>query len=118
MRTLLLSITVLFWTCVAAAATKAGEATVNMGSTTTISLASTYQSTLRYSTISTYRWSTTSPNISITSQSAYSCTIKGLSSGTAQVDYFCSYYIDGYYRTMDFYYTVTIKSGILYLKRQ
>lgn len=112
MRTLLLSITLLFLACIKTSASiKAGEATVNMGSTTTISLASTYQSTLRYSTISTYRWSTTSPNISITSQSAYSCTIKGVSSGTAQVDYFCSYYIDGYYRTMDFYYTVTIKSG-------
>lgn len=112
MRTLLLSITVLFWTCLEAAASiKAGEATVDMGGTTTISLASTYQSTLRSSTISTFRWSTTSPNITITSQTAYSCTIKGQSTGTAQVDYYCSYYINGYYRTMDFYYTVTIKSG-------
>lgn len=93
------------------AAAKAGEATVNVNATTTISLASTYQTTLKRSTISTYRWSTTSSNVNITSQSAYSCTVKGVSAGTAQVDYYCSYWIDGYYRTMDFYYTVTIKSG-------
>lgn len=93
------------------AAIKAGEATVNMGSTATISLATTYQTTLRSSTIQTYRWSTTSTNVSITSQSAYSCTIKGLNAGTAQVNYYCSYLINGYYRTMDFYYTVTINSG-------
>lgn len=97
------------------AAIKAGDAEVDVNSTTTISLASTYQTTLRNSSISTYRWSTTSPNLSITSQSAYSCTIKGLSAGTAQVDYYCSYYINGYYRTMDFYYTVTVKSGIVNL---
>jgi len=95
----------------ASAAIKAGEATVNVGSTSTISLATTYQTTLRSSTIQTYRWSTTSANVSITSQSAYSCTIKGLSVGTAQVNYYCSYVINGYYRTMDFYYTVTINSG-------
>ena len=97
------------------AAIKAGDATVEINSTTTISLASTYQTTLRNSSISTYRWSTTSPNLNITSQSAYSCTIKGLSAGTAQVDYFCGYYINGYYRTMDFYYTVTVKSGVVNL---
>ena len=97
------------------AAIKAGEATVDVGSTATVSLATTYQTTLRNSTIQTYRWSTTSTSLSIISQSAYSCTIKGLSTGTAQVDYYCSYWIDGYYRTMDFYYTVTIKSGTVSL---
>lgn len=91
------------------AAIKAGDEEVNVNSTTTISLAATYQTTLKRSTNVTYRWSTTSTNLSITSQSAYSCNVKGLSAGTAQVDYHCSYYIDGYYRTMDFYYTVTVK---------
>ena len=94
-----------------AAAIKAGDAEVNVNSTTTISLAATYQTTLKRSTNVTYRWSTTSTNLSVTSQSAYSCTVKGLSAGTAQVDYHCSYFIDGYYRTMDFYYTVTVKGG-------
>ena len=93
------------------AATKAGEATVKVGSTTTISLATTYQTTLRNSTGISARWSTSSSNVSITSQTNTSCTIKGVTAGTAQVNYYCSYYIDGYYRTMDFYYTVMIESS-------
>ena len=93
------------------ASAKAGEATVQVGSTTTISLASTYQNTLRQSTGISARWSTSSSNVSITSQTNTSCTIKGVTAGTAQVNYYCSYYIDGYYRTMDFYYTVTISGG-------
>ena len=93
------------------AAAKAGDATVDVNGTTTISLASAYQNTLKNSTVSTYKWSTTSDKVKITSQSAYSCTIKGVSNGTAQVDYYCSYWIDGNYRTMDFYYTVTINGG-------
>lgn len=93
------------------AATKAGDATVKVGNTTTISLATTYQTTLRNSTGISARWSTSSSNVSITSQTNTSCTIKGVTAGTAQVNYYCSYYIDGYYRTMDFYYTVTIESN-------
>ncbi len=93
------------------ASAKAGEATVQVGSTTTISLATTYQNTLRQSTGISARWSTSSSNVSITSQTNTSCTIKGVTAGSAQVNYYCSYYIDGYYRTMDFYYTVTISGG-------
>lgn len=93
------------------ASAKAGEATVKVGSTTTISLATTYQTTLRNSTGISARWSTSSSNVSITSQTNTSCTIKGVTAGTAQVNYYCSYYIDGYYRTMDFYYTVTIETN-------
>ena len=109
-RRLLASLLILVVVCFkSSAAIKAGDVSLDVNSTTTISLASAYQSTLKRSTISTYRWSTTSSNVSIISQSAYSCTIKALSAGTAQVDYFCSYWFDGYYRTMEFYYKVTIK---------
>ena len=94
------------------ASAKAGEATVKVGATTTISLATTYQTTLRNSTGISARWSTSSSNVSITSQTNTSCTIKGVTAGSAQVNYYCSYYIDGYYRTMDFYYTVTIESNV------
>lgn len=94
------------------ASIKAGDATVKVGSTTTISLATTYQTTLNRSTGISARWSTSSSNVTITSQTNKSCTIKGVTAGTAQVNYYCSYYIDGYYRTMDFYYTVTIESGV------
>jgi uncharacterized protein YjdB len=93
------------------AAAKAGEATVKVNATTTVSLATTYQTTLRNSTGISARWSTSSSNISITSQTNTSATIKGVSAGTAQLNYYCSYYINGYYRTMDFYYTITIESS-------
>lgn len=93
------------------ASAKAGEATVNVGATTTITLATAYQTTLRNSTGISARWSTNSSNINITSQTNTSCTIKGIAIGTAQVNYYCSYYINGYYRTMDFYYTVTISGS-------
>ena len=93
------------------ASAKAGEATVAVGSTTTISLATTYQTTLRKATSVSASWSTSNSNVSITSRTNTSCTIKGVTAGTAQVNYYCSYYIDGYYRTMDFYYTVTISGS-------
>lgn len=111
-NSLIVCLTLLVTVCVDAhAATKAGDASVNVGSTTTISLATTYQNTLKQSTGVSARWSTSSSNVTITSQSAYSCTIKGVSAGTAQVNYYCSYTLNGYYRTMDFYYTVTISGG-------
>ena len=93
------------------ASAKAGEAVVKVGATATISLASAYQNTLLRATNVTATWSTSSTNIGITSRTNTSCTIKGVTAGTAQVNYYCSYYIDGYYRTMDFYYTVTIESS-------
>ena len=93
------------------ASAKAGEAVVKVDATATISLASAYQNTLLRATNVTATWSTSSTNISITSRTNTSCTIKGVTAGTAQVNYYCSYYIDGYYRTMDFYYTVTIESS-------
>lgn len=116
MKRLRFSLTILLVLLVAVctrmhAAAKAGEATVQVGSTTTISLATTYQTTLNRSTGISARWSTSSSNVTITSQTNKSCTIKGVTAGTAQVNYYCSYYIDGYYRTMDFYYTVTISSS-------
>ena len=38
-------------------------------------------------------------------------------SSTAKVYYKCSYYIDGFYRTMNFYWDVTVKSNIVYVTR-
>ena len=93
------------------AAAKAGSATVKVSETTTVSLAATYQRTLSKSTNITFRWSTTSSNITITSQTRNSATIRGVAAGSAQLNYHCSYFIDGYYRTMDFYYDITIGSN-------
>lgn len=96
---------------------KDGEATVIQGSTTTISIGAAYQSTLNRATGINYTWTAGSSAISIQSKTNKTCTIKGNTPGTAKLNYHCSYYIDGYYRTMDFYYDITIKSNTISVTR-
>lgn len=97
---------------------KDGEATVIQGSTTTVSISNAYQNTLNYyATGISYTWTASSSAITIQSKTKTSCTIKGNTAGTARLNYHCSYFIDGYYRTMDFYYDITIKSNIVSVTR-
>lgn len=96
---------------------KDGEATVIQGSTTTVSIGAAYQSTLNRATGINYTWTAGSSAISIQSKTNKTCTIKGNTPGTAKLNYHCSYYIDGYYRTMDFYYDITIKSNTISVTR-
>lgn len=96
---------------------KDGEATVIQGSTTTVSIGAAYQSTLNRATGINYTWTVGSSAISIQSKTNKTCTIKGNTPGTARLNYHCSYYIDGYYRTMDFYYDITIKSNTISVTR-
>lgn len=100
----------------ASASAKAGEATVNVGETASITLADVYQRTLRKSTGISYRWTSSTTDISVTSSTMFSATIKGNAATTSgKVYYYCSYYIDGFYRTMDFYYEVVVKNSIVYV---
>ena len=103
----------------ALASAKAGEATVYTGSTTTISLAATYQNTLKKATGVTYRWySENTSLVSVTSSTRNYATIKGISpTSSCRVYFYCSYFIDGFYRTMDFYYTITVKSSTVSVTR-
>lgn len=96
---------------------KDGEATVIQGSTTTVAIGSAYQSTLNRATGINYTWTASSSAISIQSRTNKNCTIKGNTAGTAKLNYHCSYYIDGSYRTMDFYYDITIKSNTIEVSR-
>lgn len=96
---------------------KDGEATVIQGSTTTVSIGAAYQSTLNRATGINYTWTAGSSAISIQSKTNKTCTIKGNTPGTAKLNYHCSYYIDDYYRTMDFYYDITIKSNTISVTR-
>lgn len=95
------------------ASAKAGEASVYEGRTVTVSLADAYKRTLMRSTGVTYRWySENSSYATVTSSTCYNATIKGVSATSSCKIYFqCSYFIDGYYRTMDFYYTITVLSS-------
>lgn len=94
------------------ASAKAGEASVYEGSTVTIKLADAYERTLRKSTGVTYQWySENSSYATVTSSTRYNATVKGVKATSSCKVYFkCSYFIDGFYRTMDFYYTITVKS--------
>ena len=94
------------------ASAKAGEASVYEGSTVTIKLADAYERTLRKSTGVTYQWySENNSYATVTSSTRYNATVKGVKATSSCKVYFkCSYFIDGFYRTMDFYYTVTVKS--------
>lgn len=94
------------------ASAKAGEASVYEGSTVTIALADTYKRTLIQSTGVTYQWySENNSYVTVTSSTRYNATVKGIKTTSSCKVYFkCSYFIDGFYRTMDFYYTITVKS--------
>lgn len=95
----------------ASASAKAGEATVFEGSTVTIALADAYKRTLMQSTGVTYQWySESNSYATVTSSTRYNATVKGIKATSSCKVYFkCSYFIDGFYRTMDFYYVITVK---------
>lgn len=92
------------------ASAKAGEASVYEGSTVTIKLADAYERTLRKSTGVTYQWySENNSYATVTSYTRYNATVKGVKATSSCKVYFkCSYFIDGFYRTMDFYYNCEI----------
>ena len=94
------------------ASAKAGEASVYEGGTVTIKLADAYERTLRKSTGVTYQWySENNSYATVTSSTRYYATVKGIKATSSCKVYFkCSYFINGFFRTMDFYYTITVKS--------
>lgn len=96
---------------------KDGEATVVQGSTTTVSIGAAYANTLASSTSVYATWTTSSSAISIQSRTNTYCTIKGNAVGKAKLYYKCSYIIDGFYRTMNFYYDITIKPNTILVTR-
>lgn len=101
----------------ATAQIKDGEATVTQGSTTTVSIGSAYANTLKRASSVSATWTTSNSAISIQSRTNTSCTIKGNTAGTAKLYFQCSYYIDGFRRTMNFYYDITVKSNTIPVTR-
>ena len=95
------------------ASSKIGEVKIDVGTSKTVQLNSAYLNTLRnYGTrIMSFSWSTSNNNITISSQSAEQAVVKGVKPGTTQLYYKCQYVLDGYYRTFDFYYDVTISGS-------
>lgn len=93
---------------------KDGEYTVTQGNTVTVAISAAYSKTLQKATGVSATWTTGNSSIAIQSRTNTTCTIKGISPvSNARLNYHCSYYIDGYYRTMDFYYDITVKSNVV-----
>lgn len=114
LQTILLMVVFAFTTILKAnASAKAGEATVYEGQTVTIALAATYKRTLMEATRVSYQWySESNSYATVTSSTRYNATVRGIKATSSCKVYFkCSYFIDGYYRTMDFYYTITVLSS-------
>ena len=97
-----------------------GSVTLNAGETATISLKSTYQTNLSLSgvTVLSYNWKSTNTSVvKVTSSNKTSCVVKAVASGTAKIQYDCSFRWDGYYRTFAFEWNITVNPSVVYVNR-
>jgi len=95
-----------------------GTYTVTQGSTVTVQIGAAYQSTLKRATNVNYTWSAANSSIAIQSKTNTTCTIKGITpTGKVRLNYQCSYRYDGYARSMNFYYDITVKSNTISVTR-
>lgn len=96
---------------------KDGEYTVTQGNTVTVSISPAFAATLIRASSVSASWTAGSSAISIQSRTNSTCTIRGVSvtSSPVRLNFYCSYIYDGFYRTMNFYYDITVKSNIVYV---
>lgn len=95
-----------------------GSYTVTQGSTVTVQIGAAYQSTLARATNVTYTWTAANSSIAIQSKTSTTCTIKGVTpTSNVRLNYQCSYRYDGYARSMNFYYDITVKSNTIQVTR-
>lgn len=92
------------------AQTKEGSTTVKINESATISLGLTYYRVLQYNATGiTYQWRSSNNSVASVSYSSFqSCTVRGKVEGSCRVYFSASFYIDGFYRTYDFYWDVTV----------
>lgn len=95
-----------------------GSYTVTQGSTVTVEIGAAYQTTLNRATNITYTWTAANSSIAIQSKTSKTCTIKGVTpTDKVRLNYQCSYRYDGYSRSMNFYYDITVKSNTVQVTR-
>lgn len=113
MKKLLLLISLLLCHITIIAQTVEGNVSVKINETSTITLSTTYSRILQNNATGvSYRWYSNNQSIATVSYSSYkNCTVRGKASGSCKVYFHADFYIDGYYRTYDFYWNVTV-SGI------
>lgn len=109
---LLFILTYCFIAFEAYASAKCGDASVWEGETCNLVLADTYQRTLKKATNISYKWySDRESYVSVKRSSMFYCEVKGLKPiSSCRVYFKCSYFIDGYFREMDFYWNVEVKT--------
>ena len=93
-----------------ATSARISTATVKVNGDVTLTLPSAYSSVLQYqATGINYRWYSDNTSKATVSYSSYkTCTVRGKAEGTCRVYFYASFFIDGYYRTYDFYWDVTV----------
>lgn len=95
-----------------------GTYTVVQGNTITVQIGAAYQSTLKRATNISYTWTAANSSIAIQSKTSTTCTIKGVTpTSNVRLNYQCSYRYDGYARSMNFYYDITVKSNTISVTR-
>ena len=95
-----------------------GTYTVVQGNTVTVQIGSAYVTTLKRATNISATWTTSSSSISIQSKTNTTCTVKGVTPAEkVRLNYQCSYRYDGYARTMNFYYEITVKANTVSVNR-
>lgn len=93
-----------------------GSYTITQGNSITIQIGDAYVRTLKQASSVSGLWSVSSSAITIQSKTNTTCTIKGVTPATGvKLTYKCSYILDGFYRTMDFYYDITVKANVVYI---
>lgn len=109
-RIIVLAIIALAFFQSAMASAKDGEVEVYEGKTATVNLGAAYQRTLRNSTVIHYSWSSENTSeVVVTGSTRNYAIVKGVKATSSCKVYFkCDYVIDGFFRTMDFYYEVTV----------
>lgn len=95
-----------------------GTYTVTQGNTVTVQIGAAYQTTLSRATNVSYTWTAANSSIAIQSKTSTTCTIKGVTpTSNVRLNYQCSYRYDGYARSMNFYYDITVKSNTIQVTR-
>jgi len=95
-----------------------GTYTVVQGNAVTVQIGAAYQSTLKRATNVSYTWTAANSSIAIQSKTSTSCTIKGVTpTSNVRLNYQCSYRYDGYARSINFYYDITVKSSTISVTR-
>ena len=98
---------------------KDGEAIVYEGKTATVSLGAPYQRTLKQATNISYSWrSENASYIAIKSSTKDYAVIEGKKPiSSCRLYYDCQYFIDGFFRTMNFYYEITVEASTVKVTR-